>query len=1002
MSLRFQRLLFLSIFLLTFTACDQLDGAGVDQPPLGGGVDEDTAAPTGDFGVSEFFSGPFLNDADSSITDASDERVVSVEAGGKVYVQIDYEDPSGISAIEVNLVNSNPEGLAGALDPSQRFFTLGQPTDISEPSTCDLSDSPTSVRCIYEIRVAEDAVNITELENSADEFAYVFRTKVTDAAGNTSDEAERGYVTIAGEEGDGEGDNGNSTVNVLDPVLERLIRTEISKPEGDLTKQDLEKVEVVDADAVLNPGGSVQDLEGLQFAINLTELQLPFTRVSDLSPLLDNPGLGEGDLINLVENVGGLETCPGSDDREDIDALIERGVEVLFDEPENCDTDDDNSQTVEIPDEGLREVLRGELGLGEDAAITREDLASLTSFNYNSGDGLGPIIESVEGLQFATNLTNLRLAGNFIEDFSPLTGLTNLESLAIQEDVISSLAFLSNLTNLVQLDLFQSSIADDDFEPLRKLINLNTLDLSFTGIDDLSPLVANEGLGEGDSVVLEENNLETCPGTDDRQNIDTLIERGVEVFFDESENCDSDDSNEGDAFIRVTTTSGAASLDNECTLRAAITAANTDSAVGGCPAGDGEDTVALDNGATYTLSEVDNAREDESGFSFANGLPVITSRITLEGNGATVERHGEGPTFRILEVAQGGDLNLERVTLQGGSGDFIGSGIYNAGRAFVSLSVVRANGSAEIPGGGIYNTGNFILDGSDVVENAGVEGAGVYNTGMFTAFESSIDNNEGVNSGGVTNEGVMILEQSSISGNLTDDSRGAMLNTETGVFTARSARISSNGDDGITFENQGEAHFENVVYSGNGRELWNGGTMTITKSAIVRSGGIENFGTLTVTNSTLSNLGRTLKDFNASVLNRDGGTLSLSYSTIAGNESSLVNEAGTFTLTSSILADNAESEDEQEPNCVGPITSGGYNIDSDGSCNLNQTTDLSNVDPQLGALQDNGGPTPTHALQADSPAVDTISTDACEVSADQRGVSRPQGKACDIGAFELE
>ena len=60
------------------------------------------------------------------------------------------------------------------------------------------------------------------------------------------------------------------------------------------------------------------------------------------------------------------------------------------------------------------------------------------------------------------------------------------------------------------------------------------------------------------------------------------------------------------------------------------------------------------------------------------------------------------------------------------------------------------------------------------------------------------------------------------------------------------------------------------------------------------------------------------------------------------------------------------------------------------------------LDPLLGPLQDNGGPTFTHALLPGSPAIDHIPAENCEVTTDQRGVARPQGAACDIGAYELE
>jgi hypothetical protein len=91
------------------------------------------------------------------------------------------------------------------------------------------------------------------------------------------------------------------------------------------------------------------------------------------------------------------------------------------------------------------------------------------------------------------------------------------------------------------------------------------------------------------------------------------------------------------------------------------------------------------------------------------------------------------------------------------------------------------------------------------------------------------------------------------------------------------------------------------------------------------------------------------------------------------------------------------------------VTSHGHNIDSDGTCGLTDPTDLPNTDPMLGPLQDNGGPTWTHALQLGSPAIDAIPVVDCAVAegADQRGVRRPlngdglPGSLCDIGAYEV-
>lgn len=104
----------------------------------------------------------------------------------------------------------------------------------------------------------------------------------------------------------------------------------------------------------------------------------------------------------------------------------------------------------------------------------------------------------------------------------------------------------------------------------------------------------------------------------------------------------------------------------------------------------------------------------------------------------------------------------------------------------------------------------------------------------------------------------------------------------------------------------------------------------------------------------------------------------------------LRSDAPTMTLTNSIVAGNSPG------NCAGNITDGGHDVTfPDASC------PGTNADPVLGALADNGGPTSTEALGAGSAAVDAVpaSGAACE-SADQRGVARPQGSACDAGAYE--
>lgn len=109
-----------------------------------------------------------------------------------------------------------------------------------------------------------------------------------------------------------------------------------------------------------------------------------------------------------------------------------------------------------------------------------------------------------------------------------------------------------------------------------------------------------------------------------------------------------------------------------------------------------------------------------------------------------------------------------------------------------------------------------------------------------------------------------------------------------------------------------------------------------------------------------------------------------------------------ITLANSLVAAQASGTDCAREG--GTILSNGHNLDSDNSCELTAAGDRPGTDPRLGPLQVNGpGTTATHALLPDSPAIDGVIDPArCTVTTDQRGVTRPQGPLCDIGAYEAE
>ena len=192
----------------------------------------------------------------------------------------------------------------------------------------------------------------------------------------------------------------------------------------------------------------------------------------------------------------------------------------------------------------------------------------------------------------------------------------------------------------------------------------------------------------------------------------------------------------------------------------------------------------------------------------------------------------------------------------------------------------------------------------------------------------------------------------------------------------------------------------------------NAGTLTMTNSTFSDNGvagcmepslggAISNFGTLTVTNSTFSGN----RADNGGAIYNDNGTLTVTNSTFSGNSADdgggAIDNLGTrATLTNSIIANSTSGG-----NCVGAITDGGRNLDSDGTCGVGPATDPL-LDPA--GLADNGGPTQTVALQAGSPAINAGDPEVCAnrpvYGLDQRGFVRPgeDHTQCSIGAYKAD
>jgi predicted outer membrane repeat protein len=208
-----------------------------------------------------------------------------------------------------------------------------------------------------------------------------------------------------------------------------------------------------------------------------------------------------------------------------------------------------------------------------------------------------------------------------------------------------------------------------------------------------------------------------------------------------------------------------------------------------------------------------------------------------------------------------------------------------------------------------------------------------------------------------------------------------------------------------------------------GGAICNGGTLTISKSTFSgntarqrKGGAIRSYGTLMITNSTISG-NRAMRGSGGGIHNGQlfgqTGTLVISNSTISGNIAGDGRGGGIFNLNGITLAlQNSIIANNTGGNCSGTMTSNGYNLSSDSTCNFNGAGDLNNTDPKLGPLLYNGGRTRTMALLQRSPAIDSGNPNGCTdgfghlLKTDQRGKPRPDkedhGVGCDRGAFERQ
>jgi hypothetical protein len=328
----------------------------------------------------------------------------------------------------------------------------------------------------------------------------------------------------------------------------------------------------------------------------------------------------------------------------------------------------------------------------------------------------------------------------------------------------------------------------------------------------------------------------------------------------------------------------------------------------------------------------------------------------------------------------------------------------NAGLGTITLA------SALPPYNGGGTTHNLTVKGNGVTI-VGFAGTNVFDTTGGGVGGMSLDGMtiSGGQNGVDTNaaNATITLTNSTVTGSSHDGVLGG-----DGLVTIRNSTISGVGNDGI-LNGAGALMVINSLITGSnnyGIDAGNNATVTLTGSTLSANAngavGSGNGSTTNVVNSTVVN------NADTAVASGSNSHENIAYSTITGNGDGFAQigagTGNTLTMFGSVVTSPANSS----PNCAfgsnSTTVSQGYNYAGDATCSLTQATDRQSAgDPLLGTLGANGGPTPTELPKPGSPLIDAIATGACRtglaatVTSDQRGITRPQGPGCDIGALEV-
>lgn len=426
---------------------------------------------------------------------------------------------------------------------------------------------------------------------------------------------------------------------------------------------------------------------------------------------------------------------------------------------------------------------------------------------------------------------------------------------------------------------------------------------------------------------------------------------------------------------------------------------------------DGKSLITLDGGRKTRIFKVED-----------NGVPFAISGLTIV-NGFTTDQGGailSGYRSKLTVVKCKFNNNLST-----NSGKFAGGGaIYAKSESTVFIDKSTFTGNRAGNGGAINNllsnltvTNSTFTSNKSVVSGSGGGGGAIYidgangDNGKIILRGNNFVNNTAIFQGGAIfsqlyNSNTNTIENSTFSGNSVtgggNQGFGGAIYSIGGTLTLAPAYAGGANNALLTVTS---TTFSSNKASNQGGAIWNG-----------------NSATLNITNSTIfgnSAVSGDRKGGQGGGIMRTSGKINITNSTIAGNYvgfqgGGIYGSSPDITLRNTIIANNKANNGGNKwnikNNCGSypsvPMTNGGNNLEypqknlSDPS-DINCASGITIADPKLGPLANNGGSTQTMRLLAGSAAINAGNNATCSII-DQRGVKRPLGSTCDIGAFEAK